>query len=121
MAPSTPDSCLRARRSPRPDRPGRSISIGHGSWAVAGLDATHTRQLGAALTAITLVAFTLAAIAAVGLFPGGVWVASVAIGSIASICLLVLFFRPWLVLGVVIDAVLLWATLIQGWTAGDLS
>jgi hypothetical protein len=87
----------------------------------AGLDAARSRQVGTALTAVTLVAFLLAAIAALGFFPAGVWVASIAIGSMASICLLVLYFRRWLVLGVVIDVVLLWATLVQGWTAGDLS
>jgi hypothetical protein len=30
---------------------------------------------------------------------------------------LVLFFHPWLVLGMAIDLVLLWAVLVNGWEA----
>ncbi len=35
--------------------------------------------------------------------------------TIGSIALLGLYFSPWLVVGVTIDAVLLWAVLINNW------
>jgi hypothetical protein len=50
-----------------------------------------------------------------------VWTAGVAVGAIASLALLVLFFHPWLVLGVVIDVVLLWAVLAARWVPDSLT
>ena len=38
--------------------------------------------------------------------------------SVASIALLVLFFSPTLILGLVIDAALLWVALVSGWSPG---
>jgi hypothetical protein len=37
------------------------------------------------------------------------------VGAGASLAMLVLFFHPWLALGLAIDAVLLWAVLANGW------
>jgi len=37
----------------------------------------------------------------------------IAVGSVASLALLVLFFHPWLVLGVLIDIGLLWAVMAR--------
>ena len=73
------------------------------------------RLLGVGLVAATLGGFALAAICTLGIVPPGLWAASIVVGTVASLSLLVLFFRPWLVLGVGIDLALLWAVLVAGW------
>jgi hypothetical protein len=93
------------------------------SWALTplGVDADLGRILGMALVAATLGGFAIAAIAALGFVPAAIWPAASAIGAIASIALLLLFFHPWLVLGVGIDLVLLWAVLVVRWGPGWLA
>lgn len=87
------------------------------SWALGplGMDPGLGRTLGLALVAVTIGGFALAAVAALGLAPAGVWTAGIAVGAVASIALLALFFDPWLVLGIGIDLVLLWAVLVAHW------
>jgi hypothetical protein len=106
--------------SPRPPAtaggPAWPFDLGH-SWVLAplGLDPGVGRLLGVALVALTLGGFALAALSALGIGPAGLWPTAVTIGAIASIALLALFFHPWLVLGVAIDLVLLWAVLVANW------
>lgn len=87
------------------------------SWILGplGLDSELGRILGLALIAVTFGGFALAALAALGLVPAGIWPAAVTIGAVASIAVLALFFHPWLVLGVAIDLALLWAVLVANW------
>ena len=40
---------------------------------------------------------------------------AVTIGGVVSIAVLVLFFHPWLLLGIAIDVVLLWAVNVANW------
>jgi hypothetical protein len=106
--------------SPRPplttDGPAWPFELGR-SWILGpiGIDPELGRYLGIALVVVVFCGFALAALAALGIAPGAVWPATVVIGSLASIALLVLFFHPWLVLGVGIDVVLLWAVLVASW------
>lgn len=76
--------------------------------------------------ALQVVGVGLALIALVGLVAGGVgwlglsgangWWAPVAIaGSVASLLLLALFFHPWIVLGIAIDLILIWALGVARW------
>jgi hypothetical protein len=81
-----------------------------------GLRSGVARAIGTVLVAVTVAAFLTAALALIGIAPATWFTGLVVAGSVASIVLLVLFFHPWLVLGLVIDAVLLWAALINGWT-----
>jgi hypothetical protein len=69
----------------------------------------------------TVAGFGLAAVAALVLAPAGVWTAGVVVGAIASLALLGLFFHPWLVLGVAIDLVLLYAVLAVRWVPESLA
>jgi hypothetical protein len=88
------------------------------SWTVteAGLDLNLVRVIGMALTAVTVGAFALAALSTVGLIvPSAWWQPTVALGAIASAAMLLLFFEPQLVLGLGIDAVLLWVVVTQAW------
>lgn len=88
------------------------------SWAVtrAGLDLSLVRVIGSALIAVTVGAFALAALATVGIIvPTGWWQPMIALGAIASAATLVLCFEPQLVLGLGMDAVLLWMVVARAW------
>ncbi|HEX9635614.1 MAG TPA: hypothetical protein VGB34_09065 [Candidatus Limnocylindria bacterium] len=108
-----------------PDTPGApewAFDLGH-SWLLSPLrlQPRLLRILGLALIAATVAGFALGAIATVGLLPTSVWPAAVSVGGVASVALLLLFFRLWLMLGIIIDAVILWAALVAGWTPERLS
>ena len=90
------------------------------SWLLGplGLAPEVTRALGIALLLPVVAGYLVAALTIVGLAPGA-WFAPAVVGAtVASAIMLALFFHPWLVAGLVIDAVLLWATLARGWTPG---
>jgi hypothetical protein len=93
------------------------------SWILTplGVEPGTARVLGLALVAATFGGFALAALATIGLLQTGLWTAGIAMGSGASLVLLGLFFHPWLVLGVAIDAVLLWAVLVETWAPERLA
>jgi hypothetical protein len=84
-----------------------------------GLSASAIRSVGIALLAVVLAGYLAAALSVVGILPGSLFVPAVVAGSVASGAMLVVFFHRWLVLGLVIDAVLLWAVLASGWLPGD--
>ena len=88
------------------------------SWLLSpiGMGPGVTRSIGIALVVATLGGFGVAAIAALGVAPAGLWPVGVIVGAVASLATLGLFFHPWLVLGLGIDLVLLWAVLVAGWT-----
>ena len=88
------------------------------SWAVpgAGLDLNLVHVIGMVLMVVTVGAFALAALSTVGIIvPAGWWQATIALGAIASAAMLVLFFEPQLVLGLGIDAALLWIVVSRAW------
>ena len=84
------------------------------SWVLSRFDVSPhlTRVLGLALTAVTFAALTSAAMSITGVIPTELWPPAVALGAGTSLALLVLFFHPWLVLGVVIDVGLLTAAFL---------
>lgn len=87
------------------------------SWLLGSLGASPElgRLLGVALVAVTIAGFALAALAVAGVVPIAAWAPGVATGALASIVLLGLFFHPWLVLGLAIDLIVLWAALVARW------
>jgi hypothetical protein len=87
------------------------------SWLLGriGVDEDSARVVAIALVAVTLAAFGVAGIAAFGVLPSLFWTAAVTVGVTGSLSLLLLFFHPWLALGVVIDVALIWIVLFQGW------
>lgn len=91
-----------------------------GSWALTplGLDAAASRLVGLGLIAVVVAGYLLGAVAYLGIGPEAVFVPAVVVASVASLVLLAVFFHPWLVLGLAIDAVLLWAVLGNGWLPG---
>ena len=88
------------------------------SWILSPLGAPDaaTRALGLALVALTMAGFLLAASVVLGLAPSGLWLPAITIGAVASMGVLVLFFHPWLVVGVVVDVFLLFVVLAGGWS-----
>ncbi|GEM_PF-915744 len=112
--------------APRPpltaSGPAWPFELGH-SWPLGslGVSGDANRLVGVALVAVTIAGFALAAVAALGVAPADVWTAGIVVGAMASLALLVLFFHPWLVLGVAIDVVLLWAVLAVRWVPDNLT
>jgi hypothetical protein len=92
------------------------------SWLLhgAGVDGGVARLIGLGLVAATIGGLALAGVASLGILPGSLWPIAATIGTVASLALLLLFFHPWLVVGVAIDLVLLWAVLIAGWAPEGL-
>ena len=105
---------------PKPGAPQWPFDLAH-SWVLSplGLGAWATQALGVALLAVVLVGLAVAALSVVGILPAGAFMPGIVVGSVASIAMLGLFFHPWLVLGLVIDGILLWAVLASGWRPGE--
>jgi hypothetical protein len=74
------------------------------------------RLIGLALTSVTFATFTLAAMSIAGVVPASLAAVALVLGAGSSIALLVLFFHPWLVLGLVIDIALLLALTVAEWS-----
>ena len=90
------------------------------SWLVTGLglDVAIVRTIGTLLVIIVVAGFALSGLAWLGLAVPAEWWPGLVIGSAsASVALLVAFFHPWIVLGFVIDAVLLWLVVGASWQA----
>jgi hypothetical protein len=88
------------------------------SWVItgAGLDANLVRTVGMALIAVVVLGFILAALSTIGVIvPSGWWQPAVAASAITSAIVLILFFDPQLVLGLGLDAVLLWVVATSAW------
>lgn len=89
------------------------------SWlvTVVGLSPDIVRALGTLLVAMTVVLLASAGPASLGwLVPAGAWPLLVTGGAVASLLTLAVFFHPWLLAGLAIDAALLWAVLVVGWS-----
>jgi hypothetical protein len=88
------------------------------SWLITGmgLDAGPVRAIGVVLVAAVVIGFALAGLATVGvLIPAGWWAVLVLGSAVLSTVVLLLFFSPGLILGLAIDAVLLWVAVAAVW------
>jgi hypothetical protein len=93
------------------------------SWMVTALDLNPdaARSIGTALAVATAILLVGAGLATNGwLLPEAWWSGLIVSGAIASLVTLLLFFHPWLVLGIAIDAVLLWSVLVASWLPSGL-
>ena len=84
-----------------------------------GLGASAGHAVGRALFLVLLAGYGTAVAAIAGLVGGSAFVPGVAVGSVASLALLAVFFHRWLIVGVVLDVLLLVA-LAAGWTVPPL-
>lgn len=93
------------------------------SWLITtvGLDAGAIRQIGVVLIGLVAIGFGLAGLATVGvLIPTAWWPGLVITSTAAPVLLLALFFSPGTLLGVAIDAVVLWMVLAAVWRPAGL-
>jgi hypothetical protein len=106
---------------PRPPDAGASWPFDPSeSWLLnrLGVESSPARAIAAGLVVVTVVAFTVTALTVIGILPAG-WLRPVAIASASvSLILLGIFFHPWLVIGVAIDAAILWGVGLNGWIPG---
>jgi hypothetical protein len=94
------------------------------SWFLSplGVPESVLRPLGVTLAIVAVVAFAMAGLATLGLVLSvGAWQPLVVVGAVASLALLILFFHPWLVLGLAIDAVLMIAIWQANWSPEGLT
>ena len=87
------------------------------SWILTPLRVppSRSRTLGVILLVLILAGASLGAVTALGIGPASLFVPAIVLGSVASAGMLLLFFHPWLTLGIVIDVALLWVLLVAGW------
>lgn len=109
------------RPAPTPGGPEWPFELAR-SWVLGplGLDPTLARGAGIVLVVVLALGYATAALAVLGALPAATFAPGVVVGSVASLALLLVFFHPWLVLGVAIDLVLLWAVLVARWTPASL-
>jgi hypothetical protein len=91
------------------------------SWLLSGpgTPANQVRLLGQVLVVSTVIAYTLAALASIPMVvPASAWPALIVGGTAASLTLMLLFFHRNLIIGLVINAVLVWVVLTSAWTPG---
>jgi len=86
------------------------------SWLIGALhlDPAIVRSLGIVLAVATIILFGAAAVATLGWLPASWWGELVVAGAATSLATLALFFHPWIVLGILIDAVLI-SAVVAGW------
>ncbi len=88
------------------------------AWLVTGLqlDPAVVRFLGTGLVSLTVALMLLAGLATAGwVVPQAWWPGLTVAAAAASLATLLLFFHPWLAIGIAIDLVLLWAVIGAGW------
>lgn len=103
--------------SPSPADPNYPFRLNQ-SWLISsiGMDAAGVRTLGTGLTILTVIGFVLVGLSTAGfIVPQGWWLSLTVVSAILSLALLIIFWHPWLVIGIVIDLVLLAALMWLGW------
>ena len=103
--------------TPKPNDPNYPFDFSKG-W-FAGLAGDGAKALGTILVALIVISFIAAALGLFGM--GGlenIWRHAIAVGAISSTLLLALFWHPWLVMGFVINAVLVYGLYIANWKFG---
>jgi hypothetical protein len=99
-------------------KPGTFFTAVERSWLLPqlGLDATTIRWIGIILVALSTLGFILAGLGVLGV-PGlnTIWRTVSVVSSCLSLLLLILFWHPWLIVGVLIDIGILLALLWAKW------
>ncbi len=104
------------RPGPSPGAPPWPFDIER-SWLLGavGIDAGVARTVAWLLVATLVAGYIVAALAAIPVLPAALFAPAAVVGSIASLLVLLVFFHPWLVIGIAIDAILLWAVMVGHW------
>lgn len=110
-------SYLAPAPSPGAGRPEWPFDMAN-SWLVThlGMSVDLIRPLGTLLVVMVAVTLGAAGLATLGiLVPEEWWKPLVIVGAVLSAVTLAILFHPWIVLGIVIDVVLLYLVVVQGW------
>lgn len=113
--------------APNPDDPdagaGAFFTSPKRSWLFLrlGIDQRIVQWIGIILVVITVFGFVLAGLGVFGV-PGlaGLWRSIAVVSSIISLILLVLFWHPWLIIGVLIDSAIIISMLWIKWPSPEL-
>ncbi len=101
--------------TPKPDDPKYPFYFDK-SWS-AGLLGSAASWVGTSLVVLTLLSFGLAALGYVGVGGlAGAWKELATAGAVMSLTTLVVFWHPWLVLGIAIDLALIYALVQLDWS-----
>lgn len=104
-------------------KPGAFFTTGERSWLLSqsGLDAPAIRWIGIILVALSTLGFVLAGLGILGV-PGlvTIWRTVAVVSACLSLLLLILFWHPWLIIGVLIDIAVLIALLWAKWPSLDM-
>ena len=104
-------------------KPGAFFTALERSWLLPrlGLNASTAQWIGILLVALVTLGFILAGLGLFGV-PGinAVWRTAAIISTALSLLLLILFWHPWLVVGVLIDIGILVALLWADWPPADM-
>jgi hypothetical protein len=99
-------------------KPGAFFTAPARSWIFKriNLDSIPVQKIGVILVTLSVVGFILAGLGALGVTGlKGIWQTTAAGSAIVSLILLVLYWHPWLILGVVIDTGLVALTCLNSW------
>ena len=104
-------------------RPGAFFTAVERSWLLPqlGMGPSAIRWTGIILVALSTLGFILAGLGILGV-PGliAIWRTVAVVSSCVSLLLLILFWHPWLIIGVLIDTAVLIALLWAKWPAVDM-
>lgn len=104
-------------------KPGAFFTSPDRSWLLRrfGLNPSIVQWIGIILVAIATLGFVLAGLGVFGVAGlAEIWRTVTVISAILSLVLLILFWHPWLIVGVLIDAGLLVALLWRNWSIAGL-
>jgi len=104
-------------------KPGTFFTAVERSWLLPqlGLNPATVRWVGIILVALSTLGFVLAGLGILGL-PGlsTIWRTITVLSACLSLLLLILFWHPWLIVGVLIDITVLIALLWANWPTVDM-
>ncbi|MGB2964851.1 MAG: hypothetical protein WBB69_12785 [Anaerolineales bacterium] len=99
-------------------KPGAFFTAPARSWIFQriNLDSVPVQKIGVILVILSVLGFILAGTGALGV-PGlkGIWQTTAAVSATISLTLLVIYWHPWLILGVLIDTGLVVLTCLNSW------
>jgi len=104
-------------------KPGAFFTSPDRSWLLPklGLNPSSIQWIGITLVALATLGFVLAGLGVFGV-PGlaEIWRIMAVISAVASLLLLVLFWHPWIIVGVLIDIVIIISLVWADWPTAEL-
>jgi len=107
---------------PNPNAPDAGFATffsGIGSWLFTGLSESASKPIATTLAVIATIGFVAAGLALFGILVPFDWWRTLAIASaVVSLLLVVIFWNPYLIVGLLIDAAVLATLIFTNWSPG---